>query len=113
MGQNHKASLAATEDTKVTGADEERAEDDPSYAACADGWPRILSRLKTSYLRPGRLSSRMDTTREWSDIFRPDDQTSTPNSLGIPPVPKLESQKNTAFRLQGRWHSFRFASDPC
>ncbi len=26
---------------------DEWAEDDPTYAACADGWPRILSRLKT------------------------------------------------------------------
>jgi hypothetical protein len=25
----------------------EWAEGDPTYAACADGWPRILSRLKT------------------------------------------------------------------
>jgi hypothetical protein len=26
---------------------DEWVEDDPTYAACADGWPRILSRLKT------------------------------------------------------------------
>ena len=53
MGQNDKASRATielvpeTEATKVTVTHDEWAEDDPTYAACADGWPRILSRLKT------------------------------------------------------------------
>jgi uncharacterized protein YndB with AHSA1/START domain len=39
--------LAETEATKVTVTHDEWAGDDPNYAACADGWPRILSRLKT------------------------------------------------------------------
>jgi uncharacterized protein YndB with AHSA1/START domain len=53
MGQNQKMSRATvelvpeTEATKVTVTHDEWAEDDPTYAACADGWPRILSRLKT------------------------------------------------------------------
>jgi uncharacterized protein YndB with AHSA1/START domain len=53
MGQNVKASRATielvpeTEATKVTVTHDEWAEDDTTYAACADGWPRILSRLKT------------------------------------------------------------------
>src|SRR6266513_159354 len=53
MGQNDKASRATielvpeTEATKVTVTHDEWAEDDPTYTACADGWPRILSRLKT------------------------------------------------------------------
>src|SRR6266513_923097 len=53
MGQNDKASRATielvpeTEATKVTVTHDEWAEDDPTYAACADGWPRMLSRLKT------------------------------------------------------------------
>ena len=36
-----------SEATQVTVTHDEWAEDDPSYAHCADGWPRILSRLKT------------------------------------------------------------------
>ena len=36
-----------TEATKVTVKHDEWAEDDPAYAQCSDGWPRILSRLKT------------------------------------------------------------------
>ena len=32
---------------KVTMTHDEWAEDDTTYAVCADGWPRILSRLKT------------------------------------------------------------------
>jgi hypothetical protein len=36
-----------SEATKVTVTHDEWADDDPAYAACADGWPRILSRLKT------------------------------------------------------------------
>ena len=53
MGQNDKLSratielVAESEATKVTVTHDEWAEDDPTYAACADGWPRILSRLKT------------------------------------------------------------------
>jgi uncharacterized protein YndB with AHSA1/START domain len=53
MGQNNKPSRATiellpeTEATKVTVTPDEWADDDTTYAACADGWPRILSRLKT------------------------------------------------------------------
>jgi uncharacterized protein YndB with AHSA1/START domain len=36
-----------TEAVKVTVVNDEWADDDPSYAQNADGWPRILSRLKT------------------------------------------------------------------
>jgi Uncharacterized conserved protein len=53
MGQSDKASRATielvpeTEATKVTVTHDEWAKDDPAYAASTDGWPRILSRLKT------------------------------------------------------------------
>jgi uncharacterized protein YndB with AHSA1/START domain len=53
MGQNDKMSRATvalvpeTEATKVTVTHDEWAEGDSTYASCADGWPRILSRLKT------------------------------------------------------------------
>jgi uncharacterized protein YndB with AHSA1/START domain len=53
MGQNDKPSrttielVPETEATKVTVMHDEWADDDATYAACADGWPRILSRLKT------------------------------------------------------------------
>jgi uncharacterized protein YndB with AHSA1/START domain len=53
IGQNDKESRATielvpeTEATKVTVTHDEWAEDDPTYASSADGWPRILSRLKT------------------------------------------------------------------
>jgi uncharacterized protein YndB with AHSA1/START domain len=53
MGQSDKASRATielvpeTEATKVTVTHDEWADDDPAHAASADGWPRILSRLKT------------------------------------------------------------------
>ena len=53
MGQNDKMSrvtlelVPETEATKVTVLHDEWAEGDSTYAACADGWPRILSRLKT------------------------------------------------------------------
>ena len=53
MGQNVKPSRATielvpeTEATRVTVTHDEWADDDSTYAACADGWPRILSRLKT------------------------------------------------------------------
>jgi uncharacterized protein YndB with AHSA1/START domain len=36
-----------TEAVKVTVVNDEWADDDPEYAQNADGWPRILSRLKT------------------------------------------------------------------
>jgi uncharacterized protein YndB with AHSA1/START domain len=36
-----------TEATQVKVTHDQWAEGDPSYAQCADGWPRILSRLKT------------------------------------------------------------------
>ena len=53
MGQNDKPSRATielvpeTEAIKVTVTHDEWADDDPTYDACADGWPCILSRLKT------------------------------------------------------------------
>jgi len=53
MAQNNKESRAMielvpeTEATKVSVTHDEWADDDPTYSACADGWPRILSRLKT------------------------------------------------------------------
>jgi uncharacterized protein YndB with AHSA1/START domain len=36
-----------TEATKVSITHDQWTEDDPGYASCTDGWPRILSRLKT------------------------------------------------------------------
>ena len=36
-----------TEATKVPVTHDEWSEDDKAYKDCADGWPRILSRLKT------------------------------------------------------------------
>lgn len=36
-----------TEATRVSVTHDEWTEGDPGYASCADGWPRILSRLKT------------------------------------------------------------------
>jgi len=54
-----RSNCARDEATKVTVTHDEWAEDDPTYAACADGWPRILSRLKT-LLETGRHSSRID-----------------------------------------------------
>jgi uncharacterized protein YndB with AHSA1/START domain len=53
MNPNGKPSRATielvpeTDATKVTVTHDDWADDDPTYAACADGWPRILSRLKT------------------------------------------------------------------
>jgi uncharacterized protein YndB with AHSA1/START domain len=53
MGQNVKTSrvtlelVPESEATKVTVTHDEWAEDDATYAASADGWPRILSRMKT------------------------------------------------------------------
>ena len=39
--------IPETEATKVTVTHDQWAEDDTAYTATADGWPRILSRLKT------------------------------------------------------------------
>jgi uncharacterized protein YndB with AHSA1/START domain len=36
-----------SEATRVSVTHDQWAEDDPAYASCVDGWPRILSRLKT------------------------------------------------------------------
>jgi len=53
MGQSDKTSrvtlelVPETEATKVTVMHDQWAETDSAYAATADGWPRILSRLKT------------------------------------------------------------------
>jgi uncharacterized protein YndB with AHSA1/START domain len=53
MGQSDTASrvtlelLPETEATKVTVVHDQWAGNDSGYAATADGWPRILSRLKT------------------------------------------------------------------
>ena len=53
MGQSETRSrvtlelVPETEATKVTVIHDGWAEDDSAYAATADGWPRILSRLKT------------------------------------------------------------------
>jgi len=53
MGQSATASRVLveltpeTEATKVAVTHDEWIEDDKSYKDCADGWPRILSRLKT------------------------------------------------------------------
>ena len=53
MGQNDKESRVTleltpeTEATKVRVTHDQWAEGDSTHADCADGWPRILSRLKT------------------------------------------------------------------
>jgi uncharacterized protein YndB with AHSA1/START domain len=53
MGSNKKESrvtielMQETEATRVKVTHDDWAEDDETYGACADGWPRILSRLKT------------------------------------------------------------------
>jgi uncharacterized protein YndB with AHSA1/START domain len=53
MGQSDKTSrvtlelVPETEATKVTVMHDQWAEADSAYAATTDGWPRILSRLKT------------------------------------------------------------------
>ena len=36
-----------SEATRVSVTHDQWAEDDTAYASCADGWPRILSHLKT------------------------------------------------------------------
>ena len=43
----NRGMVPETEATKVTVTHDEWAENDPTYTACADGWPHILSRLKT------------------------------------------------------------------
>jgi uncharacterized protein YndB with AHSA1/START domain len=53
MGQSGNPSrvtlelVPETEATKVTITHDQWTENDPTYAQTADGWPRILSRLKT------------------------------------------------------------------
>jgi uncharacterized protein YndB with AHSA1/START domain len=53
MGSSDKASrvtlelVPETEATKVSVTHDQWAEGDAAYAPTADGWPRILSRLKT------------------------------------------------------------------
>ena len=53
MGQNDKESRVTleltpeTEATKVRVTHDQWAEGDATHSDCADGWPRILSRLKT------------------------------------------------------------------
>jgi len=53
MGQSDKASrvtvelVSESEATQVIVTHDEWADDDPGYDSSADGWPRILSRLKT------------------------------------------------------------------
>jgi uncharacterized protein YndB with AHSA1/START domain len=53
MGSSTTASHVAielvpeTEATRVSVTHDQWPADDPGYAACVDGWPRILSRLKT------------------------------------------------------------------
>jgi hypothetical protein len=54
-----------TEATKVTVTHDEWAENDPTYTACADGWPRILSCLKT-LIEPERHSNHTDPG--WGDL---------------------------------------------
>jgi uncharacterized protein YndB with AHSA1/START domain len=39
--------MPESEATKVSVTHDQWAEDDAAYASCVDGWPRILSRLKT------------------------------------------------------------------
>jgi uncharacterized protein YndB with AHSA1/START domain len=41
------ATTPETEATTVVVTHDEWEEDDPNYGFCGDGWPRILSRLKT------------------------------------------------------------------
>jgi uncharacterized protein YndB with AHSA1/START domain len=59
MGNSDKVSRVTveltpeTEATKLAVTHDMWAEDDPGYAPTADGWPRILSRLKT-LLETGR-----------------------------------------------------------
>ena len=48
--------MPETEATKVSVTHDQWAEDDSAYASSADGWPRILSRLKTLLETARRLS---------------------------------------------------------
>jgi uncharacterized protein YndB with AHSA1/START domain len=48
-----------SEATKVSVTHDQWAEDDAAYASSADGWPRILSRLKT-LIETGKTSSHTD-----------------------------------------------------
>ena len=60
MGANDKESrvtlelVPETEATQVTVTHDEWAEDDSTYAACADGWPRHSFPAEERCLRPGR-----------------------------------------------------------
>ena len=53
LGSSNKVSrvtielMPESEATRVSVTHDQWAEDDTAYASCADGWPRILSRLKT------------------------------------------------------------------
>jgi uncharacterized protein YndB with AHSA1/START domain len=53
LGSSNKVSrvmialVPESEATRVSVTHDQWAEDDTAYASCADGWPRILSRLKT------------------------------------------------------------------
>ena len=53
MGSSSNSSLVTlelvpeTEATRVSVTHDQWATGDPAYASCVDGWPRILSRLKT------------------------------------------------------------------
>ena len=53
LGSSNKVSRVTLElvpesdATRVSVTHDQWAEDDTAYASCADGWPRILSRLKT------------------------------------------------------------------
>ncbi|RZU41026.1 SRPBCC domain-containing protein [Edaphobacter modestus] len=53
LGSSNKVSrvtielVPETEATRVSVTHDQWAEDDTAYVSCADGWPRILSRLKT------------------------------------------------------------------
>ena len=75
MGQNDKASRATvelvpeTEATIVTVTHDEWAEDDPTYVACSDAWPRILSRLKT-LLETGKTFKPIDTRLDCCESLR-------------------------------------------
>lgn len=49
-GKNSRVTIELvpeTEATRVSVTHDQWAEDDSGYASCVDGWPRILSRLKT------------------------------------------------------------------
>ena len=57
-----RVTIALTQETeavKVVVTNDGWADDDPAYAQNADGWPRILSRLKT-LLETGKTFDRTD-----------------------------------------------------